>query len=210
MNQLQRLGWDWVENGAIITVATTAGAIRVFVPLRRVYVHFSEEMARVGAPLPYAVGACPSVSGFFSGISSAFKSASRAAKKIVPKAITRAASKVTSKAVSFAKKQVVPVLSQVKRIAQSPAVTAIAAGLSFTPLAPIGASVLGAQAAMKAIDVGMAAANRVSRGIQNPGDVQAMLKAKNVQAAMGHIGNAARGGDPKARQFMTALASFSV
>lgn len=208
MNQLQKLGWEWTENGAIVTVATTAGAVRVFVPLRRVFVHFSDEMHKVGAPLPMAVGACPSVSGLFSGISHAFKKATRAVKKVVPKAITRAASKVTSAAYSFAKKRVAPVLSQVKRIAQSPAVTAIATGLSFTPLAPVGASVLGAQAALKVYDMGMAAANRVKAGVAHPGDVSKMLAANNVKSAMGTITGLARGGDPKARQFMTAMAAF--
>jgi hypothetical protein len=93
MRNVQAIGWDWTDEGAVITLVVDGAVAQWLIPLGHVRVEFGRELARVGCPLQPSVGD-PSVGGFFDSISSAVKSASRAVKKAVPKAITRATSSV--------------------------------------------------------------------------------------------------------------------
>lgn len=103
MRTLNRLGWDWHENGAIITVVVDGSPVAWFIPLDHIQVTFGQELSRVGCPLAPTVGAYPTVSGFFSSIKKAYKKATRAVKKTIPKSIKRAARKVQKTALKGAK-----------------------------------------------------------------------------------------------------------
>jgi uncharacterized protein YbjQ (UPF0145 family) len=99
MAQLQRLGWEWHQNGVIIRVETSHGKRAVFVPLGRVWATFERELQAVGCPTQQAaVGAPFSVGGFFSFVKKAVSSAASAVKKVVPQAVQRAASNIVSTA----------------------------------------------------------------------------------------------------------------
>jgi hypothetical protein len=102
MAQLQRLGWEWHQNGVIVRVETSHGKRAVFIPLSRVWATFDQELAAVGCPTQQAsVGAPFSVGGFFSFVKKAVSSVSSAVKKVVPKAIQRAASSVVNTAKKY-------------------------------------------------------------------------------------------------------------
>ena len=111
MNTLNELGWQWRENGAIITIADDSGrSLQWFVPLAYIRMTFGQELAAVGCPLQPSVGDPPTVAGLFGaigrGISRAAKSVSRAVKKTTRK-VGRAAKKV-SRGVKKGLKAVVP------------------------------------------------------------------------------------------------------
>lgn len=111
MNTLNELGWQWRQNGAIITIADDSGrSLQWFVPLSYIRMTFGQELAAVGCPLQPSVGDPPTVAGFFSsigrGISRAAKGVSRAVKKATRK-VGRAAKKV-SRGVKKGIKAVVP------------------------------------------------------------------------------------------------------
>jgi hypothetical protein len=96
--QLQRLGWEWRDNGVILSVQVSGKTQRVFVPLGRVWLAFDEELTAVGCP----VGACSvgepfTVGGLFSSIKRAVSGAAKSVvKAVVPKAVQKAAVKVAS------------------------------------------------------------------------------------------------------------------
>lgn len=103
--QLQRLGWEWRDNGVILSVQVDGKRQRVFVPLGRVWVTFDEELTGVGCPLgACSVGAPFTVAGLFSSITKAVSSAAKSVSRaVVPKAVQRAAGKVVATARSAAK-----------------------------------------------------------------------------------------------------------
>lgn len=96
--QLQRLGWEWRDNGVILSVQVSGKTQRVFVPLGRVWLTFDEELTAVGCP----VGACSvgepfTVGGLFSSIKRAVSGAAKSVvKAVVPKAVQKAATKVAT------------------------------------------------------------------------------------------------------------------
>ncbi len=109
MQTLEGLGWQWRQNGVVLTARVSGQPIQVFVPLDRVWHEFHTELAAVGCPMPAAVGADISVAGLFSGIAKAAKGVAHA---VTHNAVTRAASNVASTAAHYAAHAVskVPVL----------------------------------------------------------------------------------------------------
>jgi len=98
--QLQRLGWEWRQNGVILSVQVSGKTQRVFVPLGRVWLAFDEELTAVGCPVgAHSVGAPFTVDGLFSSIKKAVSGAAKSVTKaVVPKAVQKAASRVVSTA----------------------------------------------------------------------------------------------------------------
>lgn len=105
--RLQKLGWEWRQNGVILRVQVSGRNMQVFVPLARVWVTFDQELAAVGCPLaPHSVGEPFSVGGFFSSIAKAVTSVAphKLVKKVLPKSITKAINKVEGVAKKYAVK----------------------------------------------------------------------------------------------------------
>lgn len=149
LHKLNSLGWEWRENGAIVTVGVDNRKIQVFVPLQKLWDIFNSHMVQhVGCPLALGIGDPFTVGGFFKSLGHAFSSAAKGvahAASAVSKAtgltaITKAATKVVSVATNFAKSAVnatlgkIPVIGPLAKSAVSimnaPAnlVTAIASG----------------------------------------------------------------------------------
>lgn len=98
LHTLNSLGWEWRQNGAVLSVCIDGHCYRVLIPIERLWATFGRELAKAGAPMPAAVGALPTVGGLFSGIAHAVSKAAGAATH----AVTRAASTVARDAASVA------------------------------------------------------------------------------------------------------------
>lgn len=105
LHTLNSLGWEWRENGAIVTVGVDDRKIAVFIPLQKLWEIFNRSMVEhVGCPLALGVGDPFTVGGFFSSIAKAVSSVVKpVAKATGITAITKAATKVASVATNFAK-----------------------------------------------------------------------------------------------------------
>lgn len=234
---LTALGWDWRENGAILSVRVDGDWFRIFLPLHTIRIEFGKRLAAVGCPLCPAVGDPPTVAGLFSGISRAFKKATRAVKKTVPKSIRRGASRLARKARGYARN----IARRAKQIASNPRQLAMAAMsphflLHSNKLAKDAARLLAAksnipavkQAAqgtlaitssqenlagvrntMHEIQAGEHAQKMLSRGIRRPAAMAQIRRAAEQRQAVSQIANAARAGDPLAQNWMGALGQFA-
>jgi len=105
LHTLNGLGWEWRENGAIVTVAVDDRKIAVFIPLQKLWDIFNTHMVQhVGCPLALGIGDPFTVGGLFSSIAHAVSSVAKGvAKATGVTAITKAAVKVTKVATNFAK-----------------------------------------------------------------------------------------------------------
>jgi hypothetical protein len=141
LHHLNSLGWEWRENGAIVTVGIDNRRIAVFVPLQKLWAIFHSHMSGVGCPMCLGVGEPFTVGGFFKSLGHAFSSAAKSVSKATGlTAISNAAVKVTKVATNFAAQAVhatlgkIPVIGPLANsaisIMNAPAnlVTAIASG----------------------------------------------------------------------------------
>lgn len=223
MKVLNQIGFQWHQNGAILTVTVDGHRQAVFVPLHRLTLDFGDALASVGCPLLPAVGAEPySVGGLFSRIKRAVKKGVKTAaklhavphraivKRIVPRAIRRKAMEIRRAATRHVKRRVLPFARRLKQFGQSPYAQYGALALSaFPATAPVGMSMVAAQRTMAAIDRGRRAAQMVQRGIRRPQDIRAMLEAQAQQQGVAQLGQLARQGNPQAQQFFGALQQFA-
>ena len=214
MRVLNELGWQWHENGALLTVKVDGQAQRVFVPLTKIRIEFGEGMAAVGCPLAPTVGELYTVSGLFSSIRRAVKKAKKVrhqvVRRAVPRAIRRRADKITRLARRYAQRRALPITRRLQQGFQSPYARYGAMALSAIPTtAPMGVAMLAAQNTLSKIDEGRKAAELVRRGIRRPGDVGKMLAAQAQRQGVAQLAQAARMGHPQAQQFFGALQQFS-
>ena len=215
MHELQRLGFQWHDNGIIVSVVIDGRTMQVFVPIRRVWTTFERELQAVGCPSAGAVGCIGpdaiavgypgplSVGGFFDFVKKAVKSVSKAVKKVVPKAIQRAASKV----VSVAKKYGGKALSAAGSVARSPIFRGalIAASFAVPALAPVAAAVETVNRVAGYYKQGQQAAKLIQRGIKNPALIAQVAQGIAARKSMATILQEAQRGRPAARQLMGAM-----
>lgn len=142
LHTLNSLGWEWRENGAIVTVGVDNRKIAVFVPLQKLWDIFNRHMVEhVGCPLALGIGDPFTVGGLFGSIAKALGGVAKGVAKATGlTAISKAAVKVTKVATKFAAKAVnatlgkIPVIGPLANSAVSilnaPAnlITAIASG----------------------------------------------------------------------------------
>ena len=125
MRVLNQLGWEWRQNGALLSVIIDGQPFSVFVPLRQIQVEFGSGLAAVGCPLVPTVGEYGTVSGFFSSISRAVKRVSRKIKKAVPQAIRSRAAKIYRRARHYVSSRARDLSRRVRAIARNPAELAL-------------------------------------------------------------------------------------
>lgn len=115
LHRLNSLGWEWRENGAIVTVGIDSRKIAVFVPLQKLWDVFNSHMIEhVGCPLALGIGDPFTVGGLFGSIAKAFSGAAKGiAKATGLTAISKAAVKVTKIATKFAAKAVSSTLGKI-------------------------------------------------------------------------------------------------
>jgi len=213
MHELQRLGWEWRQNGAIVSVRIDGQDLKVFVPLARVFLHFDQELSAVGCPFE-GVGEPMTVGGLFSWVKKAVNVVKKAhtfvpgligkaAKKVLPKAIYRAAAAVHDTAKRYGQHA----LNIAKKVGTNKYFRAglAAAAVAVPVLAPAAAAVEIANRAYGMYQRGVDAAKAIQRGIHTAENLASVRNGLAAKGAVAHMINAARNGDPRAQQIMGAL-----
>lgn len=211
MQSLERLGWEWHPNGigsgtgpGVMLMAQVNGrAMKVFIPLGRVWFVFDQELQRVGCTSAAQVGAPFSVGGFFDFVKKAAKSVASVAKRVVPKAIQRAASRVVAVAKHYGGK----VVAAGKAIGRNPIFRGalVAASLAVPALAPAAAALEIANRASAVYQKGLAAAKAIKAGIHTAQNVDAVRRGLVAREQVQAVIQRAHAGDPRARQLVGAL-----
>lgn len=132
LHHLNGLGWEWRENGAILRVSIDGRQTAVFVPLRKIWHAFNDELASVGCPLSLGVGEPFTVGGLFGSIVKAVSSAGKSvAKATGVTAVAKAASKVATVAKNYG-------AAALNVVAKVPLIGPLAKSTSSLMLAPLG------------------------------------------------------------------------
>lgn len=133
LHTLNRLGWEWRENGVVICVDYDRGkSVSVFVPLQKVWEIFNRHFTQVGCPLQLAVGAPFTVGGLFGSIVHAVShAASSVAKATGVTAITHAVQSVANVAKNYG-------AAALNQIAKIPVVGPLAKSAVNLVVAPVG------------------------------------------------------------------------
>lgn len=196
--QLNELGWQWRSNGVELWVRVDDRLLRVFVPLTRVWLTFSDELGAAGCPMEPAVGACYTVGGFFKRLKRAVKRGGRRARR----AVRRATRKVKRTAKRYGSKAL--------RAARSRYVRGGLAAASFAvpALAPAAAGLEAAHRALQHYEDGRRAAERIKRRLRRPGDAARVARAIAIRRGTRGIIRRARSGDRRALQWMGAFRSL--
>jgi hypothetical protein len=196
--ELQSLGWQWGDAGVVINFATNQGPQSVFVPLHQVWQFFARHL-----PLRHSVGCTQSVGGFFDSISNAVRNVSRGVKRVarhvVPDRIIRAADDIyrhVAKSVGWA-----------RHAFQSDAATYALMGLAFVPgMAPASVGFLAAQQALRRVNLGVKAAERMLSGVRpTPRMMRRVRRGFRAQKLVKRVRHAANTGQPHAAHFLNAL-----
>jgi len=203
---LNALGWSWHNDGVTVTVVVDGRQRQIFVPVRHLWVEFGKEFKAVGAPL---VGCGDfSVGGWWTSLKRSVRRVARKAKNTVKKAVNRVA-KVAKVAYQ---KVVKPALKVAKMVINNPIVRhgIKLAAVALPILAPVALGVEAAAQALKLVDDGVKAANRVAQAAKTgmrvlQGDRAAMTRALGIQRNMANVVGLARRGDPAAQRQIGAF-----
>jgi len=203
---LTAAGWSFHNDGVTVAVVIGGKRHQIFVPIRHLWVEFGREFQKVGCPLQ-GVGDFSSV-GFFKSISRAVKGVARKASRVVKSSVRRV-SRVAKRAYHGVVK---PALAVAKAVVNNPIVRhgIKAAALAFPVLAPVALGVEAAAQALKFVDDGRKAAERVYKAAQTgmriaQGDRQAMARALGIQRNMTNVVALARRGNPAALRQIAAF-----
>lgn len=203
---LNAFGWSFHDDGVTVCTRINGKDHFIFVPVRHLWVEFGKEFRAVGAPL-CGVGDF-SVGGWFSSLR---RSISRAAKKAT-RAVKRSVHRVANVARTIHRKYVAPALNIARKVVMNPYVRRgiQLAAIAVPALAPLGVGIEAAAQALKAIDAGKRAAERVARAAKLGlrvlhGDRQAMLRAVGIQRNMARVVALARRGNPAAMRQIGAF-----
>lgn len=195
LQELQSLGWEWRDDGAVVTVVVNGSTYRVYVPIRTLSIVFGRELKAAGCPMGKSVGAQRRAVGLFGSIVKSVKKFGRKAGR----AISKGARKVARGAKKVAK--------GAKKVVQNPYFRAGVAGaaMAFPALAPVAAGVETANQVLKQYDRARAIAKRVQRGVKNPQDIPKLAAGLASEHAIREIAQRAQQGDPAAQRAYNAL-----
>lgn len=203
---LQGVGWSFHNDGVTVGVQVDGKRRQVFVPAKHLWVEFGREFQRIGCPLQ-GVGDF-SVGGWFSSIT---RSISRAAKRAV-RTVKRGVRRVANVAKTIHRKYVTPALRIAKVVINNPIVRhgIKLAAVALPVLAPVALGVEAAAQALKLVDDGKRAAERVYNAAKTgqrilQGDRAAMARALGVQRNMQQVVGLARRGNPAAQRIIGAF-----
>lgn len=207
---LSAAGWSFHNDG--VTVAAVIGGKRhqIFVPVRHLWIEFGREMQAVGCPLQ-GVGDFSSV-GFWKSFTRAIKRVAKKASRVVKRGVRR----VTHVAKRAYHKVVKPAMNIAKAVINNPIVRhgIKAAALAFPVLAPVALGVEAAAQALKFVDDGRKAAERVYNAARTgqrilAGDRQAMARALGIQRNMTNVVALARRGNTAALRQVNAFRALA-
>lgn len=202
---LTGFGWEWRQDGVILTLTIDNTPIRVFVPLLMIWEALHHELAAVGCPMQTGMGEPMSVGGLFSSISHAVSSVAHAAssayKAVVPKAVQKAASSVVQKAASVGK---TIVNSKIIRYGLDAAAVAVPA------LAPAALALEAAHQALEHVNAGIAAAKAIKNGVVSAANVAAATLGLNTQHAVAQVVTKAQAGNTAAQKVVGAFQQLAL
>jgi hypothetical protein len=205
-NTLTAAGWSFHNDGVTLALVIDGKRRQVFVPIRNLWVEFGREFQAVGCPLQ-GVGDFSSV-GFWKSLTRAVKRVARKASRVVKSSVRR----VSRVAARTWKKVVKPAMAIAKAVVNNPIVRhgIKAAALAFPILAPVALGVEAAAQALKFVDDGRRAAERVYNAARTgmrvlQGDRMAMARALGIQRNMARVVGLARQGNPAALRQISAF-----
>jgi hypothetical protein len=195
---LLSLGWHWSDAGIVLELDTPSGRVQVMVPLQTVWALFARHFPGGGG-----VGCAQSVGGFWGSITRSVRKVTRGvkrvARRVVPKRIQRAANAVYRHAHRA--------LRTVRTAVQSDVAMYTIMGLALVPgMAPASAGLLAAQQALRRVDAGVRAAEKLLQGAQaTPQLVRAMRRGQGAKRLIAGVVGNARSGKPFAQNFLQGL-----
>lgn len=198
---LNGLGWQWHDNGAIVTVKTTDDMgqpvdVPVFVPIDRIWEAFQKRMGSVGCAFPPGVGAPFSVGSLFSWVKGAAKDVGGAVGK-AGKDVVHVANKYGGHAVAKLGKEAME--SKTFRGAIDIAAIAVPA------LAPAAAGLETAHQIYDKVELGRHAAHAIEQGFHTPENHAAVHEAQAHLDALHNIIDLAHQGHPHAQEIIGGL-----
>lgn len=219
---LNSLGWEWYEDGAVVTAVVNGNPVRVFVPLRRLTLTFGQELdlpTAVGCvgctDLVQTIGACarsldsaPVAIGRRSRSERRSRrrrrrSRRRRRRRKFFRGLGRAARRVT-KAVAKVAKGVLKIATS--KVAQG---LVAAIGTAVPVLAPAAAAIATAQGVVRKVAAGLDAAKRIRAGDRNPQLGRVVQQGLAAKRTVDVIASRAKQGDRRAQEFAGGLAAVA-
>jgi hypothetical protein len=198
---LTGFGWEWRQDGVILTLTIDGAPIRVFVPLQTIWAALHHEMAAVGCPLQGGMGEPMSVGSIFGSIAHAVSSAASSVVHAVAPAVAKAATAVVHTAASAGK---TIVQSKIIRYGLDAAAVAVPA------LAPAAVALETAHQALEHVNQGIAAAKAIKSGVVTAANVAKATLGLNTQKAMATVVSKAQAGNPAAQSMVGALQQLAL
>lgn len=216
---LNRADWRWTPQGVQVELHTSSGLARVLVPISRVETIFRRELAAVGCPMGYSIGASGSTHGLLATVGAAYD-------KYVGEyeydfAVGRAKKKKKKKRKSIFKgkffrglaKGVKKVANVAKKVVTNPVFRAGFAALStaFPVLAPAAAGLEVASRVINKIEKGKKALQKLGKKVKIGDASQQQLLLREVQEAeaamdgIAELKQLAQRGDRRAQQVLSDL-----
>lgn len=202
---LTGFGWNWHEDGVLLTLTIDGTPIRAFVPLDVIWHELHTHLSAVGCPMRGGVGEPMSVGSIFGSIahavSHAASSVAHAVASVVPPAVKKAAAAVVTKAAQYGK---AAIQSKVFRYAVDAVAVAVPA------LAPAAAALEVAHQAIERVNQGIEAAKAIKNGVVTAANTAKVALGVEQQKAMGIIVQKAQAGNVQARQVVGAMQQLAV
>jgi len=198
---LTGFGWNWREDGVLLTLTIDGTPLRVFVPLDVIWHELHHALSAVGCPLQGGVGEPMSVGSIFGSIAHAVSHAVTSVAHAVVPAIKKAASAVVSKAAQYGK---AAIQSKTFRYALDAVAVAVPA------LAPAAAAVEVAHQAIERVNQGIEAAKAIKNGVVTAANTAKVALAINQQKAMATVVQKAQQGNVQARQVVGAMQQLAI
>lgn len=203
---LNGFGWSFHDDGVTVVTEINGRKRSVFVPVKHLWIEFGHEFKKVGCPLT-GVGDF-SVGGWFSSLRRAVSRVAKKASRVVKRSVAR----VSKVAKTIHRKVVTPALNVARVVVNNPIVRhgIKLAAVAVPALAPVALGIEAAAQALKLIDDGKRAAQRVVAAARTgqrilSGDRQAMLRAVGIQRNMSNIVAQAKRGNVAAMRQIGAF-----
>lgn len=210
LKPLTGFGWEWRQDGVILTLTIDGAPVRVFVPLLWVWDELHKHMLAMGCPMQdLAVGEPLSVGNIFGSVvhavshavSGAAHAANAAAKAVVPKAIQKAAVSVVSRAASVGK---AAIESKILRYGLD------AASVVVPALAPAAVALEAAHQALEHVNEGIKAAQAIKNGVMSAANIAKATLGLNTQHATAIVVQQAQAGNKAAQQMVGAFKTLAL
>ena len=219
---LNSLGWEWFEDGVVLSATVNGETVRVLVPLRVLSVTFARQLnlpAAVGcvgcADLVQSIGAAARAIDYDPGAGIGLTRSQRRARRKSRRKRRRRRRRKFFRGIKRAAKSVAraagKVAKGVLKVATSKVAQGIVAalGTAVPVLAPAAAAVATAQGVVRKIATGVDAAKQIRAGKRSPALERAVKAGLAANQIVRQQAARARAGDPAAQQFAGGIAAVA-